>query len=272
MADLVPQSLIQICETHRDGTFSVGKRRFTGSGSGAAIATSSGAATASGSAAPTSGAASDVQDQVPQWNLTTHSISPRHPLAAWMWLKDSLFRVSPETLRQRLILDATTEWQERCANLDFPRVYSKKKALEGFGSQKPELQQARAAMIAMERYTQDNPLLWILYNEKDKKVSFLDDRAFPREGGYKQIWILREPYWDRLWDASEWSSASLVQWLERQEESGFKVEWPLEPPTATMKAMAAEYERMQHRATGLSKDALRQKLGRAKAMRKLLAA
>jgi len=245
MADLVPQSLIQICETHRDGTFSVGKASSTK-------------------------AAGDVQDQVPQWNLTTHSISPRHPLTAWMWLKDPLFRVSPDSLRQRLILDATTEWQERCANLDFPRVYSKKKALEGFGSQKPELQQARAAMIAMERYTQDIPLLWVLYNDKEKKVSFLDDKMFPREGGYKQVWILREPYWDRLWDASEWSSFNLVQWLERQEESGFKVEWPLEPATATMKAMASEYEHMQHRASGLSKDDLRQKLGRAKAMRKLL--
>jgi hypothetical protein len=187
-----------------------------------------------------------------------------------MWLKDSLFRVSPDALRQRLILDATTEWQERCSTLDFPRILSKKKALEGFGSQKPEIQQAKAAMIAMERYTQDNPLLWILYNEKEKKVSFLDDKAFPREGGYKQIWILREPYWDSLWDASEWSSDTLVQWLEEQEEHGFKVEWPLEPATATMKTMAAEYEAMQHRAAGLSKDVLRQKLGRAKAMRKLL--
>jgi hypothetical protein len=37
-----------------------------------------------------------------------------------------------------------------------------------------------------------------------------------------------------------------------------------------MKAMTAEYEGMQHRAAGLSKDELRQKLGRAKAMRKLL--
>jgi len=188
-----------------------------------------------------------------------------------MWLKDPLFRVSPDSLRQRLILDATTEWQERCANLDFPRVYSKKKALEGFGSQKPELQQARAAMIAMERYTQDIPLLWVLYNDKEKKVSFLDDKMFPREGGYKQIWILREPYWDRLWDASEWSSFNLVQWLERQEESGFKVEWPLEPATATMKAMTAEYEGLQLSSKGLTKDELRVKLGRAKAMRKLLA-
>ena len=246
----VPNSLIQLCETHQDGTFSVKRKGVSGTG----VTTSS----------------ADAQDQVPKWNLTTHSISPKHPLAAWMWLKDSLFRVSPDALRQRLILDAITEWQERCSTLDFPRILSKKKALEGFGSQRPEAQQAKAAMIAMERYTHDNPLLWILYNEKEKTISFLDDKAFPREGGYKQIWILREPYWDSLWDASEWSSDALVQWLEQQEEHGFKVEWPLEPATATMKTMTAEYEAMQHRAAGLSKDVLRQKLGRAKAIRKLL--
>ena len=242
---LIPNSVIQLCETHQDGTFFV-KSKSLGSGS------------------------ADAQDHVPRWNLITHSILPKHPLSAWMWLKDPLFRVSPDALRQRLILDATTEWQERCSKLDFPRILSKKKALEGFGSQRPELQQAKATMIAMERYTQDNPLLWILYNEKEKKVSFLDDKAFPREGGYKQIWILREPFWDSLWDASEWTSDGLVQWLQQQEEHGFKVEWPLEPTTATMKAMAAEYEAMQHRAQGLSKDELRQKLGRAKALRKLL--
>jgi hypothetical protein len=246
MTDAVPNSLIQLCETHQDGTFSVKTK---------------GAAKGSGSA--------DAQDQVPKWNLITHSISPKHPLAAWMWLKDPLFRVSPDALRQRLILDATTEWQERCATLDFPRVLSKKKALEGFGTQRPEPQQAKAAMIAMERYTQDEPLLWVLYNEKEKKVSFLDDKAFPRDG-YKQIWILREPYWDLLWDASEWSPSTLVQWLQDHEDHGFKVEWPLEPATSTMKTMAAEYEAMHHRATGLSKDELRHKLGRAKAMRKLL--
>jgi hypothetical protein len=37
-----------------------------------------------------------------------------------------------------------------------------------------------------------------------------------------------------------------------------------------MKGMVAEYEAMHHRASGLSKDDLRQKLGRAKAIRKLL--
>jgi hypothetical protein len=246
MADTVPQSLIQICETHQDGTFHVGKRQNK------------------------SGGAGDVQDQVPKWNLMTHSISPRHPLAAWMWLKDPLFRVSPEPLRQRLMLDATTEWQERCATLDFPRVLSKKKALEGFGAQKPEIQQAKAAMIAMERYTQDNPLLWILYNDKEKTVSFLDDKAFPREGGYKQIWIMREPSWDRLWDACAWSPQGLVAWIQQQEDTGFKIEWPLEPSTSTMKAMAAEYESMNFSAAGLSKDNLRLKLGRAKALKKLL--
>jgi len=244
MTDALPKSLIQICETHSDGTFHVGRRNVKQN-------------------------TADAQDQVPKWNLTTHSIQPRHPLAAWMWLKDPLFRVSPEPLRQRLMLDAITEWQTRCATLDFPRILSKKKALEGFGSVRPELQQAKAAMIAMERFTQDNPLLWILYNDKDKTVSFLDDKVFPRDGGYKQIWILREPFWDKLWDTA-WSSNELVNWIQSQEALGFKVEWPLEPATATMKAMATEYEAMNHSAKGLSKDELRQKLGRAKAMRKLL--
>jgi len=247
MTDIVqvPQSLIQICETHQDGTFRVARPKK-----------SSGAA--------------DAQDQIPKWNLMTHSIQPRHPLAAWMWLKDPLFRVSPDPLRQRLMLDAITEWQGRCSTLDFPRVLSKKKALEGFGSVRPELQQAKAAMVAMERFTQDNPLLWVLFNDKDKTVSFLDDKAFPREGGYKQIWIMREPSWDRLWDASEWSSGALVSWIQTQEDAGFKVEWPLEPATSTMKAMASEYEALNHSAKGLTKEELRQKLGRAKAMRKLL--
>jgi len=207
---------------------------------------------------------------MPKWNLTTHSIQPRHPLAAWMWLNDPLFRVSPDQLRQRLILDATTEWQERCANLDFPRVLSKKKALEGLGALKPDLTQARAAMIAMERYTQENPLLWILWNEEEKKVSFLDDKAFPREGGYKQIWIMREPMWDRLWDASSWSSKDLVSWIQKQEEDSFAVQWPLEPATATMKTMATEYEVLNFAAKGLSKDELRKRLGRAKAIKALL--
>jgi hypothetical protein len=242
----IPKSLIQICETHSDGTFQVGKKLTRTGGAG------------------------DVQDQVPKWNLTTHSLSPRHPLAAWMWLKDPLFRVSPDPLRQRMMLDATTEWQTRCSTLDFPRVLSKKKALEGFGTQKPELQQAKATMIAMERYSQDDALLWILFNDKDKTVSFLDDKMFPRDEGYKQVWILREPSWDRLWDASEWSSGDLVSWIQTQEDTGFKIEWPLEPTTATIKSMASEYESMNHSAKGLSKEDLRQKLGRAKALRKLL--
>jgi hypothetical protein len=245
----LPQSLIQICETHQDRSFHVGRaRKGRKEGSGA-----------------------DTQGQMPKWNLTTHSIQPRHPLTAWMWLNDPLFRVAPEQLRQRLILDATTEWQERCSTLDFPRVLSKKKALEGLGALKPDLTQARAAMIAMERYTQDNPLLWILWNEEEKKVSFLDDKVFPRDGGYKQIWIMREPMWDRLWDASSWSSSDLVSWLQDQEQDSFKVEWPLEPATATVKAMAAEYTAMNFSAAGLSKDQLRFKLGRTKAIRKLLA-
>ena len=156
----VPNSLIQLCETHQDATFSVKQRGALNKRGSAVPGTSTGTSV---------GTATDAQDQVPKWNLTTHSISPKHPLAAWMWLKDSLFRVSPDALRQRMILDATTEWQERCSTLDFPRILSKKKALEGFGSQRPEPQQAKAAMIAMERYTQDNPLLWILFNEKEKK-------------------------------------------------------------------------------------------------------
>lgn len=240
-------SLIELCETHQQGNFHVGRRNNKKSSS-----------------------AADAQDQMPKWNLMTHSISPRHPLAAWMWLKDPLFRVSPEPLRQRLILDATTEWQQRCSNLDFPRILSKKKALEGFGALKPDLHQAKAAMIAMERYCQDTPLLWILYNEEEKTVKFLDDKAFPREGGYKQIWIIREPMWDRLWDAGEWSSDSLLKWLQQQEESEFNVDWPLEPATATMKELAAQYEGFNHSAKGLTKDELRKKVGRAKAIRSLL--
>jgi hypothetical protein len=241
----IPKSLIQLCETHQDGTFYVGRKKMNATGT------------------------TDVQDQVPRWNFTTHSISPKHPLTAWLWLKEPLFRVSPEPLRQRLMLDAITEWQERCAKLDFPRVLSKKKALEGFGSLKPELQQAKGAMIAMERFS-DDPLLWILFNEQEKKISFLDDKAFPREGGYKQIWIIREPFWDRLWDASEWSSSDLVKWIEQHEDQKFKVEWPMEPSTSTMKAMTAEYEGLQLSAKGLTKDELRQKLGRAKAIGKFM--
>jgi hypothetical protein len=225
LAYALPQSLIQICETHSNNTFQVARPKVKG------IAKAT---------------VADAQEQGPKWNLTTHSIQPRHPLAAWMWLKDPLFRVSPEPLRQRLMLEAITEWQTRCATIDFPRILSKKKALEGFGTVKPELQQAKAAMIAMERYTQDNPLLWILYNDKDKTISFLDDKAFP------------------------WTSSALVSWIQDQEGLGFKVEWPLEPTTATVKAMTTEYEAMNHSAKGLSKDDLRQKLGRAKAMRKLL--
>jgi hypothetical protein len=246
MATEIPQSLIQICETHQDRSFTVTKSIQ--------------------SRAPSS---ADTQDQLPKWNLTTHSIQPHHPLSAWLWLKDPIFRVSPEPLRKRMILDATTEWQERSAMLDFPRILSKKKAMEGFAAIKPDLHQAKAAMIAMERYSQDSPLLWILWNDKDKKVSFLDDKAFPREGGYKQIWILREPTWDRLWDASEWTSRNLVDWIQSQEKYEFNVEWPQEPKTATVKDMVAEYTRMNHNAEGLSKEELRIRLGRAKAIRVL---
>jgi hypothetical protein len=134
---------------------------------------------------------------------------------------------------------------------------------------KPESLQAKAAMIAMERYCQDEPLLWILLNETTKTISFLDDKTFPREGGYKHIWILREPMWDRLWDASEWSSNTLSSWLERMEDKSFVVEWPLIPATETQKAMALEYNRMGYSTVGLSKDELRKKLSRAKIIRKL---
>jgi hypothetical protein len=82
---------------------------------------------------------------------------------------------------------------------------------------------------------------------------------------------MREPMWDRLWDASTWTSGDLVSWLQRQEDDSFKVEWPLEPATNTVKAMATEYTGMNFSAAGLSKEALREKLGRAKAIRKLLA-
>ena len=244
----ISESLIQLCETHPDRTFQVSNpKQYTNTG-----------------------IAIDTQDQTPRWNLTTHSIQPRHPLAAWMWLNDPLFRVSPEQLRQRMILDATTDWQERCSNLDFPRIYGRKKALEGFGALKPDALQAKAAMIAIERYHgQDDPLLWILFNEADKTIKFLDEKTFPREGGYKHIWILREPYWDRVWDASGWSSAQLVSWLQSQEDAKFKVEWPLLPATESMKAMASEYEQMGFTAKGLSRDLLRQKLSRAKAVRML---
>ena len=245
----IPESLIQICETHQDRTFSVGSKKGVRN----------------------EGIAADTQEHGNRWNLTTHTIQPRHPLSAWLWLNDPLFRVSPDPLRQRMILEATTEWQERCSTLAFPRVLSKKKALEGFGALKPDLSQAKAAMIAMERYSHDNPLLWILWNEGSKKMSFLDDKVFPREGGYKQIWIMREPMGDRLWDASEWSSEDLALWIQKQEDMGFKVEWPLEPTTATLKGMAAEYNGMGFSAAGLSKDTLREKLGRVKAIHVLSA-
>jgi hypothetical protein len=43
----------------------------------------------------------------------------------------------------------------------------------------------------------------------------------------------------------------------------------MEPSASTMKAMTAEYEALQLSAKGLTKDELRQKLGRAKAIQKL---
>jgi hypothetical protein len=244
MTDTVPQSLIQLCETHPDRTFRVGKQLSSGS-------------------------AADTQEQTPRWGLTTHSIEPRHPLGVWLWLNDPIYRMSPDQLRQRMVLEATTEWQQRCATFDFPRTLSKKKALEGFGTLKPDSVQMKAAMIAMERYCQDEPLLWVLLNETTKTISFLDEKAFPREGGYKHIWIIRDPTCDRLWDASEWTSGRLVSWLEWHEEKSFTIVWPLVPATETQKSMASEYQRMGHSALGLSKDDLRNKLSRAKVIRAL---
>uniref|UniRef100_A0A6C0K697 Uncharacterized protein n=1 Tax=viral metagenome TaxID=1070528 RepID=A0A6C0K697_9ZZZZ len=250
MTETVPQSLIQLCETHPDCTFRVGRPHTN---QNEVVGTT----------------AADTQDQTPRWGLTTHSIEPRHPLGVWLWLNDPMYRMSPDQLRQRIVLEATTEWQQRCATLDFPRILSKKRALEGFGTMKPESLQAKATMIAMERYCQDEPLLWILLNETGKTISFLDDKTFPREGGYKHIWILREPMWDRLWDASEWSSNSLLSWLKMMEEKSFVVEWPLIPATETQKSMATEYHSMGYSTLGLSKDDLRKKLSRAKAIRRL---
>ena len=244
----VPESLIQLCETHPNRTFKVSTLKAAMLNAGSAI---------------------DTQDQPPRWNLTTHSIQPRHPLAAWLWLNDPLYRVSPEQLRTRMLLEAITQWQERCENLDFPRTLSKKKALEGFGAVKPEPMQAKAAMMAIERYNHDTPLLWILLNDTEKTVKFLDEKAFPRDTGYEQIWIIREPFWDRLWDASIWTSGDLVSWIQCQEDTGFKVEWPLLPATETLKSMASEYNKMGFNTAGLSKDELRVKLSRAKAVRAL---
>jgi hypothetical protein len=165
-----------------------------------------------------------------------------------------------------MYLDAVTEWQQRCSTLDFPRNFGRKKALEGLGTTRPDLSQAKAVLYAMERYSHDEPILWILWNDEEKKVEFLDDKAFPKADGYKHIWILREPKWDKLWDASAWTSMELVQWIQAQEKAGFKVAWPVEPATATQKALAAEYEKMGFSAGGLSKDELRHKVGRGKAI------
>ena len=243
----VPQSLIQLCESHPDRTFSVDSSHKRG----------------------IQNQALDTQDQAPRWNLTTYSLEPRHPLTAWLTLKDPLFRVSPTPLRQRLLLDATTEWQSRCSTLDFPRKYGRKKALEGFGTIKPEREQARAAMIAMERYCSDQPILWILWNDTTKKLSFLDDATFPRETGYTTIWILREPMMDRIWDASEWSPTQLVQWLQTQETDGFSIDWPLPHASTSLKALTSEYTALGFISDGLTKEQLREKIGRTKAIRTL---
>jgi hypothetical protein len=170
-----------------------------------------------------------------------------------------------------MFLDAVTEWQIRAANLDFPRIYSRKKACEGLGALRLDSIQARAVLYAMERYAGEERILWILWNDEEKRVSFLDDKAFPRPEGYTSIWILREPKLDRLWDASAWSGGDLVQWIQGQEKAGFKVEWPMEPTSATVKSLAAEYEKMGFSAGGLSKDELRLKVGRTKVIRALCA-
>uniref|UniRef100_A0A6C0LQ93 Uncharacterized protein n=1 Tax=viral metagenome TaxID=1070528 RepID=A0A6C0LQ93_9ZZZZ len=248
MASVVPQSLIQLCTSHPDRTFSVDKSHKSG----------------------IQNQALDTQDKAPRWGLTTYTLEPRHPLSIWLTFKDPLYRVSPPPLRQRLLLDATTEWQQRCETLDFPRNYGRKKALEGFGSIKPERDQARAALIAMERYVSaDQALLWILWNDTNKKLSFLDDKAFPRETGYTTIWIMREPMMDQVWDASTWSPSHLVQWIQDQERAGFDVEWPQPHPSTSVKTLSAEYTAMGLNPAGLSKDDLRKKVGRAKAIKVL---
>jgi hypothetical protein len=248
MASIVPQSLIQLCTSHPDRTFSVDKSHKRG----------------------IQNQALDTQDKAPRWGLTTYTLEPRHPLSIWLTFKDPLYRVSPPPLRQRLLLDATTEWQQRCDTLDFPRNYGRKKALEGFGSIKPERDQARAALIAMERYVSaDQALLWILWNDTNKKLSFLDDKAFPRESGYTTIWIMREPMMDQVWDASTWTPSHLVQWIEDQERQGFDVEWPQPHPSTSVKTLTAEYTEMGLNPAGLSKDELRKKVGRAKAIKVL---
>jgi hypothetical protein len=246
-----PETLIQLCETHPDREYTVQRALDRGW-------------RVAGQVAP-----ADAQDQLPKWGLQTSTLSPRHPLAAWLWLHDPIYRVSPGPLRQRMYLDAVTEWQQRCGSLEFPRIFSRKKALEGFGTQRPDSSQAKAVLYAMERYLHDEPTLWILWNDEDKKVEFLDEKAFPKADGYKHIWILREPKWDKLWDASKWSNLDLVQWIQSQEKAGFKVAWPVEPSTATQKGLAAEYEKMGFSAGGLSKDELRHKVGRGKAIASL---
>ena len=245
----IPESLIQLCETHPDRAFHVLREKKVNDQH-----TSS----------------SDIQDQLPKWGIHTYSIQPYHPLAAWLWLHDTLYRVSPGALRQRIFLEATTEWQIRCSTIDFPRIYSRKKALEGFGSQRLDDIQAKSVLIAMERWMHDEPTLWILWNDEKKAISFVDEKAFPKASGYKHIWIIRETKWDRLWDASEWTSQALVLWLQEQEEIGFKVGWPMEPSSATLKSLAADYESLGFSGKGVSKDDLRLKVGRGKAIKTLV--
>lgn len=243
----IPDSLIQLCETHPDRNFQV-QREKTRTAGQASLA--------------------DTQDQLPKWNLPTHSIQPRHPLAAWLWLHDPIYRVSPAPLRQRMFLEAMTEWQIRCATLDFPRVFSRKKALEGIGANRPDEIQAKAVLYAMERYKSDEPVLWVLWNDEKKSVSFLDEKKFPKVT-YKHIWIIREGKWDRLWDASQWKGAHLASWLQDQEKAGFHVEWPAQSSATTQKAMASEYEKLGFIAAGLSKDELHKRLARTQCIRTL---
>jgi hypothetical protein len=122
----------------------------------------------------------------------------------------------------------------------------------------------------MERYVSaDQALLWILWNDTNKKLSFLDDKAFPRDTGYTTIWIMREPMMDQVWDASTWSPSHLVQWIQDQERAGFDVEWPQPHPSTSVKTLTAEYTAMGLNPAGLSKDDLRKKVGRAKAIKVL---
>jgi hypothetical protein len=107
---------------------------------------------------------------------------------------------------------------------------------------------------------------WILFNEKEKKISFLDDKSFPKEDGYTHKWIVREPYWDRVWDASDWSSEQLTDWLQQQ-EAKMTIAWTPVLPTETLTSMVMEFEQLGVPVNNLSKTELRDKLSRIRCIR-----